>query len=156
MCTLSVTPDDKLPALKRWVVVSYHNPRSWLLLRSKASIEYEMQRHLKLQDACLIHPFSLFRYESKIFSFNVANFFILSYRMYWEVFMTVVFFFALFVIPLNMILNFHSCRPFETPLSVLTCVSDTICMVDLACSFLTGFVDTVNKQVVLEKDKVIR
>lgn len=70
--------------------------------------------------------------------------------------MTVIFFFSLFVIPLNMILNFHSCQAFGTALSVLTCVSDITCVVDLTCSFLTGYVDRVNKQVILDNNKVIR
>lgn len=76
--------------------------------------------------------------------------------MYWEVFMTVVFFVSLFIIPLDLVLNFHSNEPFDNVSSFISCITDLICIVDLTCSFLTGYVDRINKQVVLEKDKVIR
>lgn len=76
--------------------------------------------------------------------------------MYWEVFMTIMFFFALIVIPMDMILNFHNCVAFETPLSVMCFVTDFTCIVDLTCSFLTGYVDEVNKQVILDKKRVIK
>lgn len=70
--------------------------------------------------------------------------------------MTIVFFFALIIIPMDMILNFHNCVAFENPLSVVTCLTDITCIVDLTCSFLTGYVDEVNKEVILDKKRVIR
>lgn len=70
--------------------------------------------------------------------------------------MTVVFFCTLIIIPLNSILNFHTTKPFENGLSVISCITDLICFLDLTCSFLTGYIDHVNKVVILEKDKVIK
>lgn len=91
---------------------------------------------------------------------NVRNAYKITYiifrSMYWEVFMTVVFFITLNIIPLDMILNFHGCKPFENALSICQSMSDIICLVDMTCSFLTGYVDYVNKLVILDKAKVVR
>lgn len=74
--------------------------------------------------------------------------------MYWEVFMTVIFFLTLIFIPIDIIMNFHNYTPFDSPLVFLTTVLDVACIVDIFCSFVTGYVDDINKEVILDRHRV--
>lgn len=76
--------------------------------------------------------------------------------MYWEVFMTIVFFLSLFFIPAEIILNFHNQKPFQDFLAILAVILDFCCIVDLTISFLTGYLDQQTREVVLKKPKAMR
>ena len=76
-CELNIKPNDilffpgggpfrkMLDCLRRFIMVSEKSPSARRYLKSTSSIIYEKRRHLRnFKD--VIHPFSLFRYHTKI------------------------------------------------------------------------------------------
>lgn len=75
--------------------------------------------------------------------------------MYWEVWMTVILFLSLILIPINVTFYFYDCYPFDHPISYVMAFLDITCIVDIIFSFNTGYVNLATREVVLSKRKSI-
>ncbi|KAI4454989.1 i[[h]] channel isoform e [Holotrichia oblita] len=116
--------------------ISTTNPRSHLFYRTNTAVLHEKERHSQSDFAYIIHPFS-------------------DFRMYWELFMMVVFLNHLVLMP--MITAFYEFNLSHENLVLmafnkliyLETVLDICCMADVVLTFFTGYTEDVARYVIL-------
>lgn len=149
-CNLKIAHDAPFPEIRegdnccrklwahfhRSTLISTKNPRCRLFFRSDAAIQAERRRHIKSGLTHIIHPFSVF-------------------RIYWELYMIMVFFASLMYKPYNFAFSFDIHQSLVEAL-VTCCFLDISCLVDIAITFFTGYGVMATHEVVLDPGKIIR
>ncbi|KAK9752770.1 Ion transport protein [Popillia japonica] len=113
--------------------ISVDNPRSHLFYRTNTAILLEREKHKKSDFAHVIHPFS-------------------SFRVYWEMFMMLVFLLYLIITPV--IIAFFQMVRLPKAVLILDGTFDFICIIDICLTFITGYAIDHTKEVVLNRRNI--
>lgn len=112
------------------LICNEDNPRSKRFLKSSAAIYLEKQRHLQ-SHYHMVHPFS-------------------KLRVVWEVFMVFILCTLLLYIPVDVCFAKKENIIGRIPRILL----DTVCMMDIVLSFVTGYQDSTTKRIEMNSKKV--
>ncbi|XP_014210158.1 potassium/sodium hyperpolarization-activated cyclic nucleotide-gated channel 1-like [Copidosoma floridanum] len=124
--------NNLLSTIHKSFMASHKSRSAQKYLRSHASIDYEQRYHLR-HNRHIIHPFSTFRY-------------------YWNTLMVTTMTVGLIIFPYQA--AFDMTRNYTLPWTVVKNTFLSICCVDMAINFLTGFFDKTQSLVEMKPKRI--
>lgn len=125
--------------------------------RSQASVNYERRRQVAYAKWYIIHPFSLFRYVWYCKRSSSMRNNLWCFRMYWEIFMIVVYSVSFVIIPLEVANHFARMLNYDYYInwSLGMILIHAAFISDICLNFITGYCDEMTKSVILSPKKII-